>query len=86
MVRPSKIQRILQGWGNYLFPDAAAEAAAKSRARICASCPAAVYGTYEQLMPDYSLKEVEGMKCWVCGCPLSTKLRSLEETCPQKKW
>ena len=58
----------------------------KRRASICKGCPSAVIGRYEKLMPDYSLKEVRGLKCDECGCPLSTKIRSKNEKCPLEKW
>ena len=82
----NKLNSIFHGWKNYAFPDASVEKLAKERAEVCGKCDSAVYGTYEKLMKDFSLKEVQGMKCNECGCPLSTKLRSVEEECPLKKW
>lgn len=63
----------------------------KKRAEICKACiidgkPGAVLGTYEQLMMDFELKEIQGLKCNVCKCPLSTKLRVKDEKCPLGKW
>ena len=86
MVQASKFRRIVKGWGNYLKSDPQAAAVASERAKVCADCPSAVHGTYERVMPDWSLMLVQGMKCDECGCPLSTKLRVLEEECPLKKW
>jgi len=77
---------IVNGWKNYIFPDENVERLAYNRAEICSECENAKPGTYEKLMKDRTLKEVEGMKCSVCGCPLSTKLRSENETCPLGKW
>lgn len=76
----------MNGWKNYLFADNKIEQLAHDRAQVCADCPSAVYGTYEKLMKDFTLKEVQGMKCKECGCPLSTKLRAEDEECPLKKW
>lgn len=86
MEQTNKLNRIIEGWKNYLFTDPKVETLAKSRVKICAVCPSSVYGTYEKLMNDYSLIEVKGMKCAECGCPLSTKLRSADEKCPKGLW
>lgn len=82
----SKLKSIINGWSHYLKKDEQVEAIAGKRAEICAGCHYAVHGTYEKLMPDYSIKTAQGMKCKICQCPLSTKLRSLDENCPIKKW
>ena len=76
--------KILEGWKSYLKGGASGEE--KKRAIICEGCPEAVLGTYEQFMPDNTLKEVRGLKCNSCGCPLSTKLRVKNESCPLDKW
>lgn len=75
---------ILEGWARYLGGDATKEE--NRRASICKECPSAVVGTFEKLLPDFSLKEVRGLKCNECGCPLSTKIRSTNEKCPLGKW
>lgn len=80
----AQLSNILDGWKKYLSGEATEEE--KKRASICAKCPKAVIGTYEKLMPDYSLKEIKGMKCGICDCPLSTKIRSKNEKCPLGKW
>ncbi len=77
---------IINGWKNYTFPSDEVEKIAKERANICSKCDSAAHGTYEKLMPDWSIKEVQGLKCNKCGCPLSTKIRSIEENCPLNKW
>jgi hypothetical protein len=82
----SKLKSILNGWKNYTRKEPEIEKMAKERAEKCAHCQHAVYGTYEKLMRDYSLKKVQGMKCDKCGCPLSTKLRSKIENCPIGLW
>ncbi|MGV4404935.1 hypothetical protein ACQ1PF_07885 [Ornithobacterium rhinotracheale] len=80
------VKAILKGWKNYLIKDKATEQLAKARAKVCAECQHAKKGTYEELMPDYSMKEIKGYLCGVCGCPLSTKLRQSDELCPKGKW
>lgn len=80
------IKAIIEGWGNYIFPNEGIETEAKRRAAICAACPHSKQRIYKKLMPDYSLQEVEGMICEVCGCPLSTLLRQDEKGCELDKW
>jgi len=36
--RKSRAQRIIEGWGNYIFRTPETEAVAKRRAEICATC------------------------------------------------
>ena len=79
-----KIKNIADGWKKY-FSGAVTEEE-KRRAEICRGCDKAVLGTFEKFMPDASLKEVQGLKCGVCNCPLSTKIRSKNEKCPLNKW
>ena len=79
-----QLSNIWRGWKEYLTGEVSKKE--KERAAICEACPYAVIGTYEKLMPDFSLKEVKGLKCDVCKCPLSTKIRSKDESCPLHKW
>lgn len=80
----SKIKSVINGWVSFFKGDYTPEQ--WSRAMICKCCPEAVVGTYEKFMPDESLREIQGLKCNICKCPLSTKLRSEKEVCPLKKW
>lgn len=87
-IKRNRLARILDGWKNYVFENAEVEAMAKDRAKECAGCNDAIPGTFAQLIED-EMKEVEGLVCNGCGavkCPLSTKLRSVEETCPKGNW
>ena len=47
----------------------------KRRAKVCNSCESAVYNKYLDFLND-ELKEVEGMVCSDCDCPLLAKIRS----------
>jgi hypothetical protein len=78
------IFNIIEGWKKYLQGEVTE--LEKKRAEICKACPHAVVGSYEKLMPDFELKEIQGLKCDVCKCPLSTKLRANDEKCPLGKW
>lgn len=79
-----QIYNIAKGWGQYF--KGTVSALEKERATVCEQCPEATVGTYEKFMPDKSLKEIQGLKCGVCKCPLSTKLRTKNENCPLGKW
>jgi len=78
------ITNIIDGWKSYLKKERIDFA--KARAEHCKKCHSAIIGTYETLLPDYSIKEIQGLKCKECGCPLSTKLRSKNEKCPLGNW
>jgi len=85
----SKINNIISGWKNYIFHKPEIEQIANDRAEHCAKCDNAIEGWYE-VIRDQNIESISGMVCNGCPtkvkCPLSTKLRSPEETCPQKKW
>lgn len=86
MHKKSKLRLILNGWKNYLFADSRIEQLAKKRAEICSECEHAVEGFYEKLMPDDTLKEMKGLLCSLCDCPLQTKCRSEHDECPVGLW
>lgn len=79
-----QISNIISGWKKYIKGELTDDE--MERAKKCAVCPHAVVGVYEKFMPDNSLKEIEGLKCGKCDCPLSTKIRSANEYCPIGKW
>jgi len=83
--RMIKITNILNGWHNYLKKDMVVEKVANERAEICARCPFAVEKTLLIFVKD-DLKEIEGMACERCHCPLSAKIRAKAETCPEGLW
>lgn len=82
----NKLSNILSGWANYAWSSEAVEAVAKKRADACAGCNKAIMKWYSAPLPDGNLKEVEGMVCAICDCPLSAMLRSKNETCRLKRW
>lgn len=82
----SKLKDILSGWSAYIINDETSKEKAKERAKICSGCDKPVKGTFEILLPDYSIKEIQGLKCSVCNCPLSTATRSKNYKCPLGKW
>ena len=79
-----RISKIANGWKNYLSGTTAEEE--RRRAAICKACPEAIMGTWEKLLPDFELKEVQGLKCNIYKCPLAAKIRSTNEKCPLNKW
>jgi hypothetical protein len=68
----SKAQRIIEGFGNYVFRDAKSEAVAGERAKICAVC--------------LQLAKVKNEWCPECHCFIPAKIRSMAEECPKKLW
>jgi len=81
----SKLANIIDGWKNYLFENKDVEDLANERAHFCAKCPFAVEGLVTDLIDD-DIVDIKGMVCDKCHCPLSAKLRSVEESCPIGKW
>jgi hypothetical protein len=83
----TKMQHIVDGWTNLIIEDPVAEEIALSRASICAGCPFAEMSTgLHTVVVDNKTKQIRGMKCGKCGCPLSAKVRSLNDHCPEGKW
>ena len=80
-----RIANILNGWRNYFVENEVTEKIANQRAEICARCPFAVEKKLLIFVKD-DLKEIEGMACERCHCPLSAKIRSTNETCPEELW
>lgn len=80
-----QISNILNGWKNYFIEDSVVEKIAEERAQICVKCPFAVEKKLLIFVKD-DLEEVEGMACARCDCPLSAKIRSVKESCPEKLW
>lgn len=71
---------ILKAWREVLKGNTSEEH--KRRAKICMDCPAHKHSTILELVKD-ELKEVQGMVCGECSCPLSALIRS-EKIC--YKW
>ena len=80
------LQNIIDGWANLTFPDKQVEVLAKGRAAICAECPFAIAGGVHTVAVDGKVTSIRGMKCGKCGCPLSAKVRSPNDSCPENRW
>lgn len=80
-----QISNILNGWENFIEKNEVSEKLAKLRAIECANCPMAKKGILTAFIND-DLKEIEGYYCKKCTCPLSAKIRSINESCPLKLW
>ena len=65
-----KLQKIIEGWKNYIFPNEKVERIAKARALRCATC-------------DFNILEM-CMKCG--GCPIAMKTRSMDSKCEINRW
>jgi hypothetical protein len=82
----NRLKAIVSGFKNYAFLNKEVEELAIKRAMVCAVCPLAVETMLKQILPDDSIKTIEGLKCSDCGCILSAKVRQRIESCPQNKW
>lgn len=81
-----KITNIIDGFAGLAFPNKQTEEMATRRAEICAACPhAKTFGAYTAII-DNKTKSIQGMKCDLCGCALSAKVRSRNDSCPDGKW
>ena len=80
------LQRIIEGWGNWIFPDKEVEKIAKVRALRCATCD------FNKDMLDSALPDILKPKgiiisaCTKCYCPIAQKTRSMDEECPIGRW
>ena len=79
------LHNILQGWKGYVWETKEIEAMAKDRAIECSRCEYAVKGFVAELFED-GIKDIEGLKCDLCDCPLSGLLRSEDSQCKLGKW
>lgn len=80
-----KLQNILSGWKGYVWETPAIRMMAESRALNCATCKHAEHAMVMEFFDD-EVKEIKGMVCNLCDCPLSALLRSPKEKCKSEKW
>ena len=81
-----KISSILEGFKYTRIEDPIREDLARYRASICGTCDFISEGRVFGIGKDDRIKEIKGMKCSVCMCGLSEKLRSKKESCPDNRW
>lgn len=79
-----QIFNFIEGWAKYLV--GFTSELSRERLKKCVDCEHAIEATYEDWLPDSGLKEVKGLVCNKCHCPLSAKLRANDEKCPLNKW
>lgn len=88
MISLSKSTEILEGWSAYsgLMKISLSDMKiVEQRAKTCSTCPHIQKSDLIKFtMPDKQLIEIQGYKCGLCGCPLSTKVRSTTSQCPDK--
>ena len=86
----NKISNILNGWENFIEKSEVTEVIAKKRASKCNNCSFKKYSKTIKAFVKDDLIEVEGYVCLKCPslikCPLSAKIRSVNETCPLNLW
>lgn len=84
--KKGRLQRIVEGWGNWIFPNKEVESIAKLRALRCATCD------FNKDMLDSSLPDIlkpKGLSisvCTKCYCPIAQKTRSMDSECEIGKW
>ena len=81
-----KIKSILEGFKYTRIEDPVREAIAQKRAKVCGACSEAKKGRILGWNKEDKIKEIEGMRCGICNCGLSEKLRSKREACPYLFW
>jgi hypothetical protein len=80
-----KLDNIINGWKNFILKSEVTELIAVERAIKCVECRHAKNGFLTAFIND-DLKQIKGVYCEKCKCPLSAKLRSENEKCPIGKW
>jgi hypothetical protein len=70
--KKSRVERIIEGFGNYVFRTPETERIASERAKICAVC--------------LEINKVNNEFCPECHCFIPAKIRSMAEECPKKLW
>lgn len=84
--KKGRLQRIVEGWGNYIFPDKEIETIAKVRALKCATC---------DFNKDILDNDITGFLkplgvvipvCLKCYCPIEAKTRSITDKCEINRW
>ena len=84
--KKGRLQRIVEGWKNYIFPNKEVETIAKVRALRCATCD------FNKDMLDSALpdilkpKDVTISVCTKCYCPIAQKTRSMDSECEINRW
>lgn len=85
-----KISNILDGWKNFISKSEVTEKLASDRALECIGCEHAKFSKSIEIFVKDDFKEIEGYVCMGCDgpikCPLSAKIRSINEQCPIGKW
>jgi hypothetical protein len=74
------VDQVLSGYFNLFFKNTRVEIISRARMTVCNNCP--------YMDKKGSTCMVPGTQpcCSRCGCNLEAKTRSLESSCPEKKW
>lgn len=68
-----KLEEILNGWKNYIFPNKKVEELAKKRISICLN---------KQICKKLSNRNY----CGICNCYMPAKVRNPKSKCPKNYW
>ena len=80
------IKNILNGWQNFISKSEVSEQLASDRALECIGCEHAKFKKSIEVFIKDDFKEIEGYICNLCKCPISAKIRSVNEKCDIDKW
>ena len=84
------ISNILNGWQNFMDKSEVTESIANQRGVKCAKCTHKQFSKTIKAFVKDDIIEVEGYVCMKCPsiikCPLSAKIRSLNEKCEINEW
>lgn len=68
---------IIPAWKNVVFHDPKIEQLALERGIVCRDC---------EFLNHFVAHKKLGKKCSVCGCPIMSKIRAVENGCPKGRW
>lgn len=73
-----KVTNIIQGNYNLITNNEEANKIAAPRIKICEGC--------EFKRKLIKVNQVQRYYCTICTCPVDSKARAIEESCPKGKW
>ncbi len=77
-----EFKKLLEGIGNSIFVKEEVEKIAAERISVCESCPH--YSPNAKVRGENIVRKDKF--CYLCGCNMYLKTRSLAASCPEDKW
>lgn len=78
----AQMSNIIKAWVSVLKQSTTKQH--RKRAKKCKKCNHAKYSKFVDIIND-ELRDVKGLVCGKCSCPLIAKIRS-DDKCPIDKW